>query len=93
MSKKTISLSLEVEEILQEVGELLTINWLEDKGFAVVSNEDKINYVNVEKSMGTEAFYELLEKAIEDGKLSLELLVGRIAVKNIMKSAKNDKPQ
>ena len=65
MSKKTISLSLEVEEILQEVGELLTINWLEDKGFAVVSNEDKINYVNVEKSMGTEAFLNYLRKPLK----------------------------
>jgi len=61
--------------------------------YMTVKREDADKYIDVDKSIGTDAFYDLLEKAIEEGKISLELLIGRIAVKKIMASAKNNKPE
>ena len=42
------------------------------------------NYVNIEKSMGTEPFYDMLVDAIEKGELNLELLVGKVALKKLL---------
>jgi len=61
---------------------------VEDKGYFIVSNDEAATYVNIEKSMGTEPFYDMLVDAIEKGDLNLELLVGKVALKKIMPKSK-----
>jgi len=57
---------------------------LERRGFCVVADSEAEKYVNIEKSMGTEPFYELLVDAIDKGFLSLEMLIGKVALKKLM---------
>jgi hypothetical protein len=60
------------------------IDRLTSNGYEVVSAEDLPKYINIEKSMGTEPFYNMLIDAIEKGEMSLELLVGKVALKKLM---------
>jgi hypothetical protein len=76
-------------KLLQNMHQGDIINFVDDHSeYLTVKKDEAGNYVNVEKSAGTEAFYELLEQLINNGKISLELLVGRIAVKKIMNNVK-----
>lgn len=64
-----------IEELLKRV---------ESKGYSVLSTADLSHYVNIQKSMGTEPFYDMLVEAIEKGELSLELLIGKVAIKKLV---------
>lgn len=68
-----------IEELIKRV---------ESKGYSVVSSEDTSKYVNIDKSMGTEPFYDMLVEAVEKGELNLELLVGKVAVNKIMSQSR-----
>ena len=48
------------------------IKRVKDKGYFVVSSDEAATYVNIEKSMGTEPFYDMLVDAIEKGDLNLD---------------------
>jgi len=72
--------------VLKSVDDRWLISYLEERtGGMFVKKEETDHYLNIEKCIGTEPFYDLLVKAIEDGKMSLEMLVGKVAVKKIMK--------
>jgi len=55
--------------------------------YTTIKREDGHKFVDIEKSIGTEPFYELIVKAIEEGRLSLELIVGKVATNKLMKQA------
>ena len=60
------------------------IKRIENNGYVVVTYKDSEKFVDIEKSIGTEPFYDMLVDAIEKGDLSLELLVGKSALKKLM---------
>jgi len=60
----------------------------EEFGVIFVDKKDGDDWVNVKKSMGTEPFYNLLVDAIEAGDLNLELLIGKVAMKKLLKDGK-----
>jgi hypothetical protein len=90
-----VSISVELEELLKNVNEGHVIGWLKKKGYAVMSPAELRGFVNIEKSLGTVAFYTMLAEAIEQGKLSLEMIVGYVATRKLMKTVeeKVNKPQ
>lgn len=83
----SINSIVDSDNLLEQIGLSVIIYWLENKGYACIGESAQPNYINIEKSIGTEPFYNLLIEAIENGKLSLELLVGKMAVKRLMKTA------
>jgi hypothetical protein len=83
----SINSIVDSDNLLEQIGLSVIIHWLETKGYACIGESSQSNYINIEKSIGTEPFYNLLIDAIENGKLSLELLVGKMAVKRLMKTA------
>lgn len=83
----TTNVSFDSENLLQQIGENEVRNWLERQGYACMSSEEASKYVNIEKSMGTTAFYKMIIDAIESGNLSLEMIVGHVATRNLMKKA------
>jgi len=85
----TTNVSFDSEALLQQIGKDEVRNWLERQGFACMSSDEASKYVNVERSMGTQSFYKILVDAIESGKLSLEMIVGHVATRNLMKKADN----
>lgn len=64
-----------VEELIKRV---------ESKGFHVITKKESSKYVNIERSMGTEPFYDMLVEAIDKGELNLELLVGKVAISKLI---------
>lgn len=60
------------------------VKMMESKGYHCVSDKDADKYVDVQKSMKTEPFYDLLVEAIESGALSLEQLIGKVALKKLL---------
>lgn len=83
----SINSIVDSDNLLEQIGLSAIIYWIETKGYACIGELAQSNYINIEKSIGTEPFYNLLIDAIENGKLSLELLVGKMAVKRLMKTA------
>jgi hypothetical protein len=83
----SINSIVDSDNLLEQVGLSVIVDWLKTKRFTCFSEELLANYINFEKSTGTEEFYDLLIDAIEQGKLSLELIVGKMAVKRLMKTA------
>ena len=89
MSTISMNVSFEIESLLSQIGESEIKSWLERQGYACMRSEESSKYVNIEKSMGTNAFYKLLVDAIESDKLSLELIVGHVATRKLMQKAEN----
>lgn len=85
--KKVIPVTIETDEFFSEVGDEEIIKHLESKGYGVIRPGETSKYINFEKSMGTEPFYKLIVDAIEAGKLSLEMIVGHVATRNLMRTA------
>jgi hypothetical protein len=89
MSTISTNVSFESEYLLSQIGESEVKSWLESHGYACMMSSEASKYVNIEKSMGTNAFYKLLVDAIESGQLSLEMIVGHIATRKLMQKAEN----
>ena len=87
MGKIKLSVDFDESEILEKIGKAYIIGWLRTHGYEVVDPKDLHKYIDVEKSMGTEPFYNFLVDSIEKGKLNLELLVGMVATKKLMATA------
>jgi len=85
----TTNVSFDSDALLQQIGKDEVRNWIEKQGYACMSSDESSKYVNIERSMGTTAFYNLIVDAIESGKLSLEMIVGHVATRNLMKKAEN----
>lgn len=85
----TTNVSFDSESFLQQIGKDEVKSWLEKQGYACMSSDESSKYVNIEKSIGTNAFYKMLVDAIESGKLSLEMIVGHVATRNLIKKAEN----
>lgn len=83
----SINSIVDSDNLLEQVGLSVIVDWLRTKRFTCISDESLASYINFEKSTGSDEFYNLLIEAIENGKLSLELLVGKMAVKRLMKTA------
>lgn len=86
---KQISLNIlsDSENLLNQIGIESVIDWIERKGYSVMNADLASKYVNIEKSMGTEPFYKLIVDAIEAGKLSLEMIVGHVATRKLMRTS------
>jgi len=70
--------------LLKKISEEEIAGFLNDSpNFVVIKTLDADKYVDIEKSMGTEAFYDMLVKNIEEGKISLELLIGKALIKKM----------
>ena len=85
----SMNVSFEGDYLLQQIGKDEVRNWLERQGFVCVSSDESSKYVNIERSMGTTAFYKLIVDAIESGKLSLEMIVGHVATRKLLNKAEN----
>lgn len=72
-----------LSNILDQVEMNVLKERVEKAGYIITSEEDSGNYVNIKKSMGTEPFYDMLVENITNGNLSLELLVGKVALEKI----------
>lgn len=90
--KKVINVTIDTEEFLNEVGDDQIINYLSTKGYGVIASGETSKYINLEKSVGTEPFYKLLAQLIDEGKLSLELIIGHVITKRIIESTPKIKP-
>ena len=90
MNKIQLSMLVDLEEVLELSEDQKIIKWLEKKGYACVPKSEQSKYINLEKSLGTEAFYQIITDAIESGKLSLELIIGHATVKNLLKNIKDN---
>ncbi len=89
MSTISMNVSFESESILKQIGVDEVRSWLEKQGYACMGSDEASKYVNIEKSIGTNAFYKLLVDAIESGKLSLELIVGHVATRKLMQKTED----
>lgn len=85
----TTNVSFDSESFLQQIGKDEVKSWLEKQGYSCMSSDESSKYVNIERSMGTTPFYKLIVDAIESGKLSLEMIVGHVATRNLIKKAEN----
>lgn len=95
MGTMNFMVPLDTDNLLQEIGINSVISWLEQKGYSCLSPVEASKYVNVEKSIGTGPFYNLLVDNIESGKLSLELIAGHVITRKMMNTAERvaNKPQ
>jgi len=89
MSTISMNVSFESESLLRQIGKEEVKSWLENQGYACISSDEASNYVNIEKSMGTTAFYKMIVDAIESDKLSLEMIVGHVATRKLLQKADN----
>lgn len=78
-----------LKKIINQLPLAALIKRLESKKYFVVHERDSENYVNIKKSIGSEAFYDLLVEAIEKEEFNLELLIGRVAMKKFMKKGED----
>lgn len=86
MSIVTVNVNLDVDVILDQIGEDIVKSWLRDRGVSCLTSEEADCYVNLDNSIGTMPFYKVLTDAIDSGKMSLEMLVGHVAMCSVMKS-------
>lgn len=90
MSIISMNVSFESESLLSQIGKDEVRSWLEGRGYVCILSEEASKYVNLEKSMGTDAFYKLLSGAIESGKLSLELIVGHVVTSKLLRNTEKN---
>lgn len=84
-----IKVNVSVEGVLKNIDKNVIKEYVESYYDAYwVEPEDANNYVDIEKSVGTEPFYDMLVKYIEEGKLSLEMLIGKVTLKKLQKENK-----
>lgn len=87
MPKVTITSTIESNALLEQIGRVEVIHWIESQGYTCLGAEEQSKYVNIEKSMGTKPFYDLLADSIEQGRLSLEMIVGTVAARKLLRDA------
>ena len=77
------------QDILEVIDEDKIAQFInEGSKFVCMSQSDGEKFVDIEKSMGTEPFYDLLVKNIMEGKLSLEMLIGKVTIEKLKPSIK-----